>query len=190
MHTSYQFIHTSTLDISYQSYEVWIDYFTMPRGQTCWRLGLVMYLNTKVPRGQSCWRLGLTGVPYYYFTMPRGQTCWWLGLVIYLISKVPRGQYCWRLGLADVPYYYFTMPRGQTCWKLGLCWCTLLLFYHAHRPDFLADEKHLQNNTVANTKTKKLGKSHLKRVNLENSMSTHIWTWIGTGRTSTSQTLL
>ena len=117
-------------------------------------------------------------------------SCWWLGLVIYLISKVPRGQSCWRPGLADVPYYYFTMPRGQTCWKLGLCWCTLLLFYHAHRPDFLADEKHLQNNTVANTKTKKLGKSHLKRVNLENSMSTHIWTWTGTGRTSTSQTLL
>ena len=74
-----------------------------------------MYLTTTVmPRGQSCWRLGLDDVPYYYLTMPRGQTCWRLGLVMYLITKVPRGQSCWRLGLADVPYYYFTMPRGHT----------------------------------------------------------------------------
>jgi len=34
-----------------------------------------------MPRGQSCWRLGLDEVPYYYLTMPRGQTCWRLGLV-------------------------------------------------------------------------------------------------------------
>ena len=39
--------------------DVAYHYFTMPRGQICWRLGLVMYLITKVPRGQTCWRLGL-----------------------------------------------------------------------------------------------------------------------------------
>ena len=35
----------------------------VPRGQTCWRLDLVMYLITKVTRGQTCWRLVLADVP-------------------------------------------------------------------------------------------------------------------------------
>jgi len=35
---------------------------TVPRGQSCWRLGLVMYFT-----------------PYYQSTMPRGQSCWRLG---------------------------------------------------------------------------------------------------------------
>ena len=82
------------------------------------------HYQSTMPRGQSCWRLGLDEVPYYYLTMPRGQTCWRLGLVMYLTpyyqSTLPRGQSCWRLGLDEVPYYYLTMPRGQTCWRLGL----------------------------------------------------------------------
>ena len=45
-------LEAETCDVPYY-------YFTLPRDQTCWRLGLVMYLITKVPRGHFCWRLGL-----------------------------------------------------------------------------------------------------------------------------------
>ena len=33
--------------------------------------GDVPYYYFTMPRGQTCWRLGLADVPYYYFTMPR-----------------------------------------------------------------------------------------------------------------------
>ena len=67
-----------------------------------WGLWLVMYLTpyyqNTMPRGQSCWRLGLDEVHYYYLTMPRGQTCWRLGLVIpYYHHTMPRGPSCFRL---------------------------------------------------------------------------------------------
>ena len=118
-------------------------YLTTPRGQTCWRPGLVMYpillRHTHRPdllEARAC------DVPYYKsaqrLDLLEAEPCSCALLLLHNAQRPdsPEAGACdvpyytsaqrthlLQAGACDVPYYHFTMPRSQTCWRPGLVMC-------------------------------------------------------------------